>query len=72
MNGCKDCEWWQDYRVRVYARISEVNGPINGGLIELRRCKYDPPPNITPNINHIVYTDEAYCCSEFKKANETI
>lgn len=62
---CKTCVWWQDYKIRVYACISNGHSDIVRDRIELRLCKYNLPPQIDSNPR--IYTDENYCCSAYTK-----
>ena len=60
---CKNCVWWQDYRDRVYARVSGTYGKLHPGRIELRRCKCV----LNPKCDTVgsVYTDEEFVCSSW-------
>lgn len=63
---CKNCQWWRDYKDRVHARISYFPGKIARGVMELRRCHFNPHPSQV-NFQHDIYTDEDYCCGEHKQ-----
>ena len=60
---CGNCKFWRDYNDRVYANISRTKGNTGRGTIELRVCKYNPPPTISQSS--WVHTDEDYTCSGF-------
>lgn len=64
---CGNCECWQDYEQRVYARIAKVRGDIGLQLIELRLCQFEPHPGADV-VRSEVYTDNKYCCDEFRFA----
>jgi hypothetical protein len=63
---CGNCRLWADYKIRVFAKISEFETDRSRNTVELRLCKYIPAPQVV-DIEPI-YTDENYCCSEFEKA----
>ena len=68
---CENCIWWADYNDSVRARISNtVGGPYPRGDIELKACKFSPPPAHS-EVNKI-YVDADFCCSGFshKKKQE--
>lgn len=65
-DSCKSCQWWQDYKDRVYAVLSFAgNGPVAGSW-ELRACKYRPAPCVDQTFHK--YTDENYLCSAYQKS----
>ena len=61
---CSTCKYWQDYENRVFARIEGVQGKFGRSDLELRLCKYRPPPSNDINFRDI-FTDEDYSCSAF-------
>jgi len=63
---CKTCRWWQDYKDRVWANLSGMdNYPHDRGL-ELRACKFKPPPGVRTFEKK--YTDEDYVCSAYERS----
>jgi hypothetical protein len=67
MKVCTNCRYWQDWEVRVHARLS-FGGNTHIGE-ELRLCKYSPCPNVTGVPNQI-FTDGGFTCSEFVKEED--
>ncbi len=65
---CENCTWWQDYEKRVWAIISDFTSDRAGNHVELRLCKYLPPPTVVDN--NTIYTDKDYCCSEFHRKSK--
>ena len=61
--NCDKCKYWKDYSDRVYARISEARSSMERNRIELRICRYIPPPTVSSKT--FVYTDKDYSCSGF-------
>ena len=66
---CGNCTHWQDFEDRVSACISKGHSNTARNLIELRCCKYDPPPQVDVTWRSI-YTDEYYVCSGFDNCHE--
>ena len=66
--NCSTCKWWQDYNDRVYARVRFKQGTRERGIIELRRCKNDPPPTVQSAQS--VYTDPDFSCSGWVMAEK--
>lgn len=65
-NRCESCRYWQDHTQRVMARLSvPVASKYANGAIELRRCRYSPPPTIEREAM-IVYVDANFLCSAFE------
>lgn len=64
---CETCLHWQDYTDRVHARVSNTRSSFARGVIELRRCKYEPPPTISKQWDAI-YTDKDHVCAEYRLA----
>lgn len=62
---CGNCKYWKDYTDRVWAHISKTVGNRGRGQIELRYCKYNPPPTVEAET--CVYTDNEYTCSGFSR-----
>jgi len=65
---CETCEWWKDYKNRVYAKIDGVVGKIHPGTIELRLCRYSPPP--TADAGRSVYTNAENVCSGWEAISD--
>jgi hypothetical protein len=63
--SCDSCRWWKDFSDRVYARVSGVKSNMAGDILELRRCRYSPPPQIEQR--KVIYTDKDHVCSEYEK-----
>ena len=63
---CEFCKYWEDYTDRVWACIYGFKSDRIRNLIELRRCKYNPPPPTMESI-HSYHTNKDYYCSAFKR-----
>jgi len=68
LKRCETCNWWKDYTQRVFAIVSGVQGDRSPGTIELRRCRYQPPPKA--DAGHAVYTDKGHVCSAWEEVSE--
>ena len=67
--SCENCEWWKDYEQRVFAIVSGVKGERHPGTIELRLCRYCPPPQAI--AGHMwIYTDKDHVCSGWQEVND--
>lgn len=66
---CKTCKYWQDWSDRVFACVSGVQTNFERNRVELRKCRYVPPPTIESTVIGI-YTDENYSCSQYSKLEE--
>ena len=64
---CETCDFWKDYTDRVTACVKGTTGNFVRNRIELRRCKYTPPPSqeFTP-----VYVDKDYSCGQWREKRE--
>ena len=63
--SCENCAFWQDYEDRVFANISQARSNMDRNTIELRRCKYVPPPTVQSAA--LRYTDKDFACSGWKQ-----
>ena len=61
---CGSCEYWKDFSDRVFAIISEGHSRFHRNRIELRRCRFTPPPTVS-DVVHEIYTDCGHTCSGF-------
>jgi hypothetical protein len=61
--NCSSCKWWQDYSDRVYAVIPSVRTNVARDRVELRRCRYVPPPSIVSIWD--IYTEGSYVCGSY-------
>jgi len=72
LDRCEMCKHWQDYEARVWAKITDFRqrGNTHGkGLIELRPCRYSPPPGL--EMHDFVYTDKNFHCSGYELHTKT-
>ena len=63
--SCENCAFWQDYEDRVFANISQARSNMVRNTIELRPCKYVPPPTVQSDARR--YTDKDFACSGWKQ-----
>jgi hypothetical protein len=63
--NCGTCVWWQDYSDRVDAIISTGHSNCHRNRIELRRCRYNPPPTVESVT--ACWTDSEYVCGSYRK-----
>jgi len=64
MFGCEKCFYWQNFKDRVFAVISNARSNTARNLIELRRCGFTMPPQSSDNKT--IYTDKDYFCGGFR------
>jgi hypothetical protein len=62
---CGNCKYWQDFSDRVVACISGAKSNTERDRIELRVCRFNPPPTVQSRV--YLYTDDEYSCSAFVK-----
>jgi hypothetical protein len=65
---CYNCYYWKDYNTRVHARLANYKGASDGhSLVELRICKFSPPPMLQCPRGNEIYTNGEFMCNEFRR-----
>ena len=67
MGTCETCKFWQDWSDRVIACISKQTSNYERNRIELRVCRFNPPPTVQSRV--WLYTDSNYSCSAHVQAD---
>ena len=62
---CYNCKFWKSIDNRITACISDTTSNTERDRIELRVCRFNPPPTIQSRV--CIYTDDHYSCSSFVK-----